>query len=162
MSEDLTNKQSSSDSEKLTLILTTVQALKVRVEESESQARPAWQKILTDISQLQEGQLQLQEGQSRLQEGQSRLQEGQSRLEEGQSRLQEDLNSLRVEVRADILQLHEGQRSLSVEVRALRRDVDNRFDGLYSQIARIETHNSDLHDRVTRLELDANPPNCQT
>jgi hypothetical protein len=74
--------------------------------------------------------------------------------------LQEGLSSLRTEVRADILKLQEGQKTLSTEVRALRRDVENRFGVLYDNITQTKIHNRDLHDRVTRLELD--PPNSQT
>jgi hypothetical protein len=137
MSEDLTTKQSQSDSEKLSLILTTVQALKGRVDNVESEARPIWEKMVSDISHLQEGQSQLHEG-------------------------QRALTSAVTEVRADILQLQEGQRALSTEVRSLRRDVDNRFTLLYDKLLEIDAFDHDIHERVTRLELNANPPNCQT
>ena len=87
MSDDLTEKLPSSDSEKIALILTTVQNLDKRVddidlrlskleqrfdklekkvEERLYDTRPIWQKVITDIAQLQQGQLQLQEGQNRL------------------------------------------------------------------------------------------------
>ena len=59
MSEDLTKKLPQSDSEKLTLILSTVQTLTVRVEKLEEtryQTRPMWEKLVTDIEHLQEGQ----------------------------------------------------------------------------------------------------------
>ena len=84
MNEDLTKKRPSSDSEKLSLILKTVQSLEGRIENLETRGdridsrlgsleqtvadrlydtRPIWEKVLVDISQLQEGLVQLQEGQ---------------------------------------------------------------------------------------------------
>ena len=122
MSEDLTRKLSPSDSEKLTLILTTVQALTGRVESTES-LRPLLHKVVDDISQLRQGQ---------------------------------------VEARAEILQLQEGQRALSTEVRALRRDIDHQFSNVHSKLIEIEIDHRDVHDRVTRLEFNSNPPNTQT
>jgi outer membrane murein-binding lipoprotein Lpp len=70
MSEDLTKKLPASADEKLTLILTTVQTLTVRVENLDSRlaqveqkvderlydTRPIWQKVVGDIAHLQEGQ----------------------------------------------------------------------------------------------------------
>ena len=73
MSEDLTKKLPKTDSEKISLILTTVQALETRVTNLENRVeerlydtRPIWQKVVADIAQLQDGQRQLQEGQTRL------------------------------------------------------------------------------------------------
>ena len=81
MSEDLTQKLPSSDSEKIALILTTVQNLDKRVddidlrlskleqrfdkleknvEERLYDTRPIWQKVVADIAQLQEGQNRLE------------------------------------------------------------------------------------------------------
>ena len=108
MSEDLTKKLPETDSEKLTLILTTVQALTGRVESAES-LRPFLHKVVDDISQLREG-----------------------------------------------------QRALSTEVRALRRDIDHQFGNLYRKLVDIEIDHRDIHDRVTRLELNSTPPNTQT
>ena len=59
MSEDLTKKLPLSDSEKLTLILTTVEELSVRVERVEASrydTRPIWEKVVADIAHVQEGQ----------------------------------------------------------------------------------------------------------
>jgi len=85
MSEDLTKKLPKTDSEKISLILTTVQNLETRVDNLEQKVeerlydtRPIWQKAVADIAQLQEGQVRLKEGQARLQEGQNRL-EGEMR-----------------------------------------------------------------------------------
>ena len=61
MSENLTDKLPKSDSEKLTLILTTVQGFEDRIQSLEQQAeekrydtRPIWEKLVSDIAQLQE------------------------------------------------------------------------------------------------------------
>jgi len=61
MSENLTDKLPKSDSEKLTLILTTVQgfedrihSLEQQVEEKRYDTRPIWEKLVSDIAQLQE------------------------------------------------------------------------------------------------------------
>ena len=81
MSEDLTKKLPKTDSEKLSLILTIVQNLVTRVDKVEQHfnafeerfnvletkveerlydTRPIWQKVVTDIGQLQEGQNRLE------------------------------------------------------------------------------------------------------
>ena len=61
MSEDLTKKLRKSDSEKLTIILTTVQTLESRVHRLEQQGdekrydtRPLWEKLEADIADLKE------------------------------------------------------------------------------------------------------------
>lgn len=61
MSEDLTKKLPESDSEKLNVILTTVQSLENRVHRLEEQAderrydtRPLWEKLQADIADLKE------------------------------------------------------------------------------------------------------------
>ena len=81
MSEDLTKKLPRTDSEKLSLILTIVQNLEMRVgrlelrldnfekrfdtlenkvDERLYDTRPIWQKVVADIAQLQEGQKRLE------------------------------------------------------------------------------------------------------
>jgi len=122
MNEDPTKQLPETDSQKLTLILTSVQALTGRVESVES-LPPLLHKVVDDISQLREGQ---------------------------------------IELRTDILQLQEGQRALSTEVRALRRDIDHQFSNVYTKLIEIEVDHRDVHDRVTRLELNSSPPNTQT
>ncbi len=74
----------------------------------------------------------------------------------------DDTRSVLQEVRADILKLHEGQRAVSTDVRALRRDMDNRSGVIYGMLSEIQSDDRDLHERVTRLELYANTPNSQT
>ena len=68
MSEDLTNKLPRTDSDKLNEILTRVNGLDSRlahVEETMEQrlhdTRPIWQKVLADITHLQEGQSVIRE-----------------------------------------------------------------------------------------------------
>ena len=67
MSEDLTKKLPRTDSDKIALILTTVQNLETRVttlenkvEERLYDTRPIWQKVEADIIRLQEGQTRLE------------------------------------------------------------------------------------------------------
>lgn len=147
MSEDLTKQLPETDSEKLTLILTGVQALTGRVESAESLLN----QVVGDISELREGQNEMRVDISKLREGQNEMRADISKLREGQ-----------IESRTDILQLLEGQRALSTEVRALRRDVDHQFGNVYTKLVEIEIDHRDVHDRVTRLELNTNPPNTQT
>ncbi|HEV2837232.1 MAG TPA: hypothetical protein VGW58_18075 [Pyrinomonadaceae bacterium] len=119
MSEDLTRKLSQTDSEKLTLLLSTVQSITVRIDNVDLRLSRVEQTVDNTRSILQD-------------------------------------------VVADVLQLQEGQRALSTEFRSLRRDVDHRFDLIYDKLVEIERFDHDIHDRVTRLELNTNPPNSQT
>jgi hypothetical protein len=67
MSEDLTKKLPSSESEKiLQQIDSRLQSLEQKVEERLYDTRPIWQKVVADIAQLHEGQAQAQEAQNRL------------------------------------------------------------------------------------------------
>ena len=61
MSEDLTDKLPTNDSEKLNMILTTVRSLEKRVHRLEEQGderrydtRPLWEKLQADIAELKE------------------------------------------------------------------------------------------------------------
>ena len=79
MIEGLTTKLQTVD-DKLTLVLTTVQALAVRVDNVEQivkvrlyETEPLLRKIIADVGQLQEGQRRLEEGYGRLEEGQESL-----------------------------------------------------------------------------------------
>jgi chromosome segregation ATPase len=61
MSEDLTKKLPRTDSEKLNVILTTVQSLEKRIDRLEQQAdekryetRPLWEKLEADIAELKQ------------------------------------------------------------------------------------------------------------
>lgn len=84
MSEDLTKRLPNGDSEKIALILTTVQnldsqfggvignlitrieKLEKTVEERLYDTRPIWQKVVADVDLLTKGQTRLEEGQTRL------------------------------------------------------------------------------------------------
>ena len=175
MSEDLTKTVPQTDSEKLTLILTTVQSLTVRannidsrlgrVEQTVHDTQPILQKVVADIGQLHEGQVEMRGEISQLRQGQVEMRADISQVRQGQVEMRAEISQLRegqVEGRAEILQLHEGQRALSTEVRALRRDIDHRFGDVYTKLVQIEIDHRDVHDRVTRLELNSNPPNTQT
>src|SRR5688572_25675873 len=111
MSEDLTNKLPASDSEKLTLVLSTVQALAASVESFE-------QTVKMDIGFLQRGQLRLEQKHEKLVADTAQLKEGQGRLEEGQQSLRFDVRAMRDDMNyrflilsgntlADIRHLHE-------------------------------------------------------
>lgn len=80
-------------------------------------------------------------------------------------KVMDDVSLLRegqTEIRAEVLKLEEGQRALGSEFRAMRRDVDHRFNLLYDKLVEINVDQGDLHNRVSRLELGQNPPNTQT
>ena len=151
MTEDLTKKLPQSADEKLTLILTTVQSLTIRidsidsrlqrVEETIDDARPVWQLLIIDIAHLREGQLILERGQRRLEEGQRRLEERCGRLEEGQKSLEER------------------QESLHSDLTAFRRRVDQQFLTLSGTVeSRFREHDQ----RITRLETNTNQADTQT
>jgi uncharacterized phage infection (PIP) family protein YhgE len=151
MNKEITQQSSPSDSEKLSLILTTVQSLTVRfdnvdarfnhmdsrldtidtrlghVERTVNDMQPVLQKAVLDIAQLQEGQIRLHETVLQIKDGQRRLQEGQD--------------------------------SLSTEVYTLSRDVSDRFLVLSGAT---EAKVKELDKRVTCLELERHPPKPQT
>jgi len=129
MSEDLTKKLPRTDSEKISLILTTVQTLETRVTNLENRVeerlydtRPIWQKVVADIAQLQEGQRELQAGHRELQQGVRQLHEGQQRLEATMASefCQVNKSILNVFYQIEVL----NDTVLNVQVR--HRDVDRR------------------------------------
>src|SRR5687768_2258997 len=103
MNKDNTQNVSPGDSEKLSLILTTVQSLTVRfdnvdsrfnnlesrldridsrvvrVEQTVTDMQPVLQKAVTDIGQLQESQVRLHQTVLQIEDGQRMLREGQER-----------------------------------------------------------------------------------
>jgi hypothetical protein len=134
MKEDLTKKLPSSDSEKLSLILTTVQGLEGRIENLETRGdridsrlgsleqtvadrlydtRPIWEKVLVDISQLQAGLVQLQEGQEFL-------------------------------------------RNESREIKTFLRDIFRRLSIFNDTMVTMQADYRDIYDRVRGLELNRN------
>jgi chromosome segregation ATPase len=151
MNKDVTQQVSATDSEKLSLILTTVQSLTVRfdnidtrfnnmesrldridsrvvrVEQTVNDMQPVLQKAVTDIGQLQESQVRLHQTVLQVEDGQRMIREGQERI--------------------------------STQVYALSRDVSDRFLVL-SGATNAEV--KDLQKRVTSLEANSNPPDPQT
>ena len=116
MSEDLTQKLPTSPDPALSQILGAVQNLSGRMESLEKKVedrlydtRPIWEKVLVDITQLQEGQ---------------------QRLEAGQRRLEEKLEALRDETRTGMRNLKRQFLILNdtfLEVRADYKDLDKRL-----------------------------------
>jgi predicted nucleic acid-binding Zn-ribbon protein len=144
MSEDLTKKLPKTDSDKINLILSTVQSfeqkmvgrlerleirvdsidsrlqrLEQKVEERLHDTRPIWHKVVADIAQLQEGQTKLQEG----------------------------MEHLHVEVR---------------EIRTSQRDASRRMSVLNETLTTIQVDYRDIYDRVRGLEVNRDQPNSST
>ena len=118
MSEDLTKKLPKTDSEKISLILTTVQHLETRVDNLEQKVeerlydpRPIWQKVVTDIGQLQEGQ---------------------NRLERDVREMKVEVHEINVSIR-DIYYKMDVLNGTMLNVQANHRDVDRRVRELESQ-----------------------------
>ncbi len=162
MSEDLTKTPLPSDSEKLTLILKTVQSLTVRAdsvdsrlnrfEETLEDVRPVWQLVVTDVAHLRDGQLLLEKGQRRLEEQFGHLEERFGHLEGRFGHLEGRLDE-------QCGRLEEGLEGLRSEVKEFRRFVDYRFLVLSGTV--LDRYNK-LEQRVTHLELNSNPPNTET
>jgi len=137
MSEDLTKDLPSSAGEKLTQILSTVQRLDSTVERLDSRlgsleqkvegrlydTRPIWEKVNTDIAELQAGQHRLTEGQQRLTEGQQRLEEG--------------------------LEFFRGE---SRDIRTLLRDIFRRLSIFNDTLVTMQADYRDIYDRVREIE----------
>jgi|SRR5687768_15120936 len=144
MNKDVTQQVSQNDSEKLSLILTTVQSLTVRFDNVDARFNNIDSRLLhvdQAVNELREGQRELREGQQQLQTGHLHLHETVLQIQHGQRQLQE------------------GQEFLTAEVRALRRSVDYRFMRLSgTTLDKIR----ELDTRVTRLELNSHPPDPQT
>ena len=151
MSEDLTKDLPSSNGEKLTQILSTVQRLDSTVERLDStmerfdsrlgsleqkvevrlyDTRPIWEKVNADIAELQVGQQRLTEGQDHLTEGQHHLTEGLQRLEEG-------------------LEFFRGE---SRDVRTLLRDIFRRLSIFNDTLLTMQADYRDIYDRVREIE----------
>ena len=176
MSEDLTKNLPQSNDERLTLVLTTVQALVRKFDNFEQSVNAKFHNVNISLSQLHDGQQDLEEGQQGLHEsqrslqenyqslhaGQLSLQQGYQSLEEGQRGLREGQRRLETQLKGIDGRLHrleEGQEALRMDFRSLRRSVDHRFLVLSGTV--LDRH-SELEKRVTRLELGQNPPNTQT
>jgi predicted nuclease with TOPRIM domain len=123
MSEDLTKNLPSSDGEKLTLILSTMQRLDSTVERLDSRlgsleqkvevglydTRPIWEKVNTDIAELQAGQQRLEEG----------------------------------------LEFFRGE---SRDVRTLLRDIFRRLSIFNDMLVTMQADYRDIYDRVREIE----------
>lgn len=122
MGDDLTKKLPKTDSEKISLILTTVQNLDTRVDKVEQRlarveqrldalehkveerlydTRPIWQKVVADIGQLKEGQ----------------------------NRLESDVREIKVSVR-EINRRMGAMNDTMLAIQADYRDIDNRVHEL--------------------------------
>ena len=109
MNKDVTQQASTNDSEKLSLILTTVQSLTVRVDNIDSR--------LLHVDQVVN---ELREGQLRLRETVLQLQDGQQQLQEGQDRISTQLYALSRDVRERFLVL---SGATNAEIKALDKRV---------------------------------------
>ena len=140
MTEDLANKSPETDSEKLTLILTTVQTMTSRVGTLEDRfggleqrfdglerkvyerlydTRPIWEKVVVDITQLQKTVEQMQTAQETL-------------------------------------------LSDSEEIKMSARHISGRLDILTDAVVGAQIRNRDIEMRLKALELEHNPPKPQT
>jgi hypothetical protein len=137
MNKDVTPKASATDSEKLSLILTTVQSLTVPFDNVDSR----FNHIDSRLLHLDKAVNELREGQQELREDQLRLHETVLQIKDGQRQLQQ------------------GQDFLGGEVHSLKRDVTERLRVLSGATA---AEVKELDKRVTRLELERHPPKPQT
>ncbi len=137
MNPDNTQKFSTSDTEKLSLILTTVQSLTVRFDNVDVR----FNNIDSRLLHVDEAVNELREGQQELREGQLRLHETVLQIKDGQRQLQQ------------------GQDFLGGELHSLKRDVNERLRVL-SGATNAEV--KELHKRVTLVERNQNPPDPQT
>ena len=133
MSEDLTKKLPSSDSEKLTLILSRLDKVEETLEERLYDTRPIWQKVVADIAHVQADIAHVQADIAHLREGQDALRAAQ-----------------------DMLSSDVG------EIKKSMRDVYYRFDVLNNTMLAIRADQHDIYDRVRALESNSNPPNTET
>jgi chromosome segregation ATPase len=141
MGEDLTKKLPQTDSEKLSLILTTVQHLDIRVTNIELR--------LTNLEQ--------------------RFDRLEQRLDNLEQKVEERLYETRPiweKVVADIAQLHEGQLRLEGEVREIKvsiRDISLKLSVLNDTMLTVQSTQKHLDTRVRELEKGPQrPTNSQT
>ena len=144
MHEDNTQKHSASDSEKLSLILTSVQSLTVRFDNVDSRVN----NIDSRVNNIDSRLLHVDQTVNELRDGVQELREGHLRLHETVLQVQEGQR-----------QLQEGQNYLAADVRLFRQEVKERFL-ILSGATQADIKN--LDKRVTRLELNSNPPDPQT
>jgi hypothetical protein len=117
MNTELTTQLSASDSDKLSLILTTVQSLTVRFDNIDSR-----------LTNFDSRLLRVDEAVHELQEGQRQLQEGQRHLAEGQEAIRSDVQALRHDVnyRFRILSGTTNAEIRSLDARVTRLELNQR------------------------------------
>jgi predicted nuclease with TOPRIM domain len=148
MSEDLTKKLPQTDSEKISLILTTVQHLETRVDKIDLR--------LTNLEQRFD----------RLEQRIDRLEQRFDNLEQRVEERLYDTRPIWQKVVADIAQLQEGQTRLEGEVHEIKvsmRDISFQVSGFGDTLYKVLGKNRELEERVRDLERQPkNPPNSQT
>jgi archaellum component FlaC len=169
MSEDLTKRLPTSDSERLALILTTVQSLEERLNQVE--------RLVIDIdTRLQRVEDRLQRVEDRLQGVEDRVQRVEDRVQRVEDRVQHveetleqrlyDTRPIWHKVVADIAQLQEGQQRLQegqnglrVEVRELNitvREVNRDQIVINDVIRKIQLDFHHIDERLHKLEISRN------
>lgn len=158
MTENLTQQLPQTADEKLTLILTIVQSLTIRVDNIDSrlqrveqtvgESRPILQRLVIDVEHLKEGQRRLED---RIVGLDGRVVGLEGRIAGLEDRV--------VGLEGRIDDLKEGQEALRSELRGLKRHVDYRFMILSGNVL---AQYMKLEQRVTILELGSTPPNSQT
>lgn len=147
MSEDLTKKLPQTDSDKIDLILTTVQNLEIRVDNIELR--------LTNLEQ-------------RFDRFEQRFAHMEQRLDGLEKKVEERLYDTRPiweKVVADIGQLKEGQQRLEADVREIKesvRDIDRRVSFLSDTMIKVQANYRDLDNRVYELDQHRKQPKSQT
>ena len=140
MSEDLTKKLPKTDSEKISLILTTVLSLETRVDKLEQ----------------------------RIDRVEQRLNVLEQRLDALEKTVDErlyDTRSIWQKVIADIAEFKEGQQRLEGDVHEIKesvRDIDRRVSFLSDTMIRVQANYGDLDNRVYQLELHRKQSKPQT
>lgn len=151
MNEDLTKRLPGKYDGRLDELFQAVQAIRAElsdlrgtVESRLHDTRPIWEKVNTDISQLQERQQRFEERQQRFEEKQQRFEEKQQSFEERQQGFEEGQRRLEA-----------GQESLLGEVREIRtslRDMNRKFSIFNDTLVGIQADYRDIYDRLREIE----------
>ena len=165
MNKDVTQKVSASDSEKLSLILTTVQSLTVRFDNVDSRfnhVESRFDRIDSRLDSIDSRVVRVEQTVNDMRPvlqkavtDIAQLQEGQQELRESQIRLHQTV----LQIEDGQRMLRDGQERISTEVYALSRDVSDRFLVLSGATS---AEVKDLQKRVTALEGNTNPTKPQT
>jgi len=137
MSEDLTKKLTRSDSEKLTIVLTTVQNLVTRIDHLEQQAderrydtRPLWEKLQADIAELKEA-----------------VHNETSEIKTETSEIKTETSEIKTETR---------------EIKRSLRDLSRKQSILNDTILQVHSDLRDIDERLHAIENTHNQQNSQT